>query len=111
MAISCLGRTDTLSEMIYLDRATFFTPNVFTPDKESNNRWRPAMYDVDWLEVSIYDRQGRQVYAYEGVDGSWDGTCGGAPCQQGAYVFVARYRSRYFPDRVQISHGTITLLR
>lgn len=111
VAISKLGCTDTLKEMIYIDRATFFTPNVFTPDKETNNRWRPAMYDIDWLEVTIYDRQGRQVYAYEGVDGSWDGTCGGAPCQQGAYVFVARYRSRLYPDRVQITQGTITLLR
>ncbi len=111
IATTRAGCNDTVREMLYLDRATLFTPNVFTPDKESNNRWQPAMYDIVKLEVSIYDRQGRLIYSYEGVDGYWDGTHNGKPCQQGAYVFTARYVSRLYPGRVQTMNGTITLLR
>ena len=105
------GCYDTLREMIFLDRATMFIPNIFTPEKETNNRWQPGMYDIEQLEVFIYDRDGRLVYSYEGVDGSWDGTCGGVPCPQGAYVFLAKYRSRCFPGWAQTVKGTITLLR
>lgn len=111
IATSRAGCNDTMTEMIYLDRATLFTPNVFTPDKESNNRWQPAMYDIVELEVSIYDRQGRLIYSYEGVDGYWDGTHNGKPCPQGAYVYTARYVSRLYPKRVNTIKGTITLLR
>ena len=111
VAISHVGCTDTAVEMVYLDRSTLFAPNVFTPDREENNRWSPAMFDVVKLEVSIYDRQGRLVYTIEGVDDSWDGTCPGGPCPQGAYVFMARYSSRLYPDRIQTSKGTILLLR
>ncbi len=111
VAISSAGCSDTLNDIVYLDRATFFTPNVFTPDKETNNRWSPAMHDVEWLEVNIYDRQGRLICSFEGVDGYWDGTKGGVPCPQGAYVFVAKYSSRLYPNRVETRQGTITLLR
>jgi len=106
------GCTDTVQRYIYIDRSKLAVPNVFTPSKETNNRWSISTMDVDEIEVWIYDRSGNLVYHYTGTDGYWDGRMpDGTPAPQAAYTFAARYRTTLNPSRLQVQRGTITLIR
>lgn len=103
---------DTAVTIIRIDRSTLFAPNAFTPGREDNNRWQLFGIQVPYLEVWIYNRQGNLVATYSGLEGSWDGTdLNGRPCEQGAYVFKAEYRTLLHPDRNQSITGTILLIR
>lgn len=111
VAYSPEGCADTASTVILLDRSSLFVPNVFTPDLTENNRWSPALLDIETLEVWIYDRQGRLVAYLDGTGDSWDGTHDGTPCPQGSYVYYLKYHSSKQPYRAQTLTGTILLLR
>ena len=103
---------DTAVTVIRIDRSTLFAPNAFTPGRDDNNRWQLIGVQVPYLKVWIYNRQGNLVATYEGLDGSWDGTdINGRPCEQGAYVYKAEYRTLLHPDRNQSITGTILLIR
>jgi len=106
------GCSDTTFQNIYIDRSKLVAPNVFTPNNDNNNRWSIAVKDIIELEVSIYNRNGNLVYSYNGIDGYWDGnTTDGIPAPQGAYAFLAKYRTLRAPQRKQVTNGMITLLR
>ena len=111
VAISVEGCTDTATTVIHIDRATIFTPNVFTPDESTNNTWQPGMNDILSLEIWIYNREGQLVCHLEGTDARWDGTKDGEPCLQGAYVYTLLYRSIARPEKQKRINGTILLLR
>ncbi len=112
VAIDKNGCTDTAQNEIYIDRSTVTIPNVFTPTRETNNRWSVITLDVNEIEVWIYSRNGNLVYHYTGVDGYWDGRMpDGTPAPQAAYTFVARYTTIVNPTRQQVQRGTITLIR
>lgn len=111
IAISKEGCTDTFTCTVFIDRSAFYAPNAFTPDREDNNRWWPLTTDVVEMYLYIYDRNGNLIYSHEGIDGSWDGTYNGAPCPQGVYVYLARYRTNFRPARPHIEKGAITLIR
>lgn len=111
VAVSAEGCTDTTTTVIYIDRATIFTPNVFTPSESTNNTWQPGLNDILSLELWIYNRQGQLLCHLEGADARWDGTSNGAPCPQGAYVYTLLYRSLMRPEKQQKLNGTILLLR
>lgn len=107
------GCDDTAKSVIPLHRISEFIPNVFTPGKESNNRFEPFIQgNVTEILVWIYNQRGEQVAFFECPGGYWDGTdMQGRPCAQGTYVYIIRYRNSLEPLMTQELKGTITLLR
>lgn len=118
-AISADGCSDTATHTLRFFNTSLFAPNVFTPDVASgdnpasrpNNRFQIFGKDIIELEVYIYNRQGLLIYSWEGADGFWDGTCQGQACPQGAYVWVAFYRTAEDPIRKHLLKGSVLLLR
>ena len=107
------GCDDTALTVIPLHRISEFIPNVFTPGKESNNRFEPYIQgNVTNIYVWIYNRMGEQVSHFEYPGGFWDGNdMQGRPCPEGAYIYIIRYRNSLEPLMTQELKGTITLLR
>ena len=101
--------TDTTFSVPSLIRSVWF-PNVFTPGEESNNRFGiTASFEIKEFELYIYNRQGLLIYHTDDPAALWDGTLGGRPCPQGAYVY--RWHVRDAVDYYKSGTGTITLLR
>ena len=85
-------------------------PNVFTPDREENNRFGGVFsYEVDDFELYIYTRQGQLVYHTTDPAATWDGTRNGVPLPQQTYVYHWRLRDVY--GIVKSGVGTVTLIR
>ena len=103
--------TDTVTGCIYLMRADFFAPNVFTPGEPDNNRFVITGTGIRQHSLSIFNRQGLLVYSTDHPEEGWDGTHEGTPCMQGAYVWHLTYSSIITPNRTQTAVGTVTLLR
>ena len=87
-------------------------PNVFTPNSEDENAhfrmYANMPYEV--FHLYIYNRRGEVVYETNSPEFSWDGTCNGVNCPQGAYVYVCRYRKPGMLTLVE-QRGTVTLVR
>ena len=102
---------DTVTGCIYLVRADFFAPNVFTPGETDNNRFVITGTGIRQHSLSIFNRQGLLVFSTDHPEVGWDGTHEGTPCMQGAYVWHLTYSSIITPNRTHTAVGTITLLR
>ncbi len=102
---------DTATGCIYLVRADFFAPNVFTPDLPDNNRFVIPGIGIRQLSLSIFNRMGLLVYSTDHPEEGWDGTHEGVPCMQGAYVWHLTYTLDITPERIQTAVGTVTLVR
>lgn len=93
------------------DSVFVLVPNVFTPSRESNNRFKVIGNEyIEQLEVFIFDRQGQLITHFDGLTEDWDGTHNGEPCKSGTYV----YRLRYIDVNIrnwQTRNGTVTLIR
>ena len=107
---------DSMFVEVSLDRA-LFTPNVFTPDRNSNNKifrlyGNRAIESIAYLRV--YNRWGGLVYEGKNLDinddsQGWDGTRNGEVLPPGVYTYSA---SVLFVDQVtRIIKGDVTLLR
>ncbi|MBQ8703932.1 MAG: gliding motility-associated C-terminal domain-containing protein [Bacteroidales bacterium] len=106
-AVSREGCHDTAWVVARYDRSRVFIPNVFTPELETDDRWRPVMQDVVESEVWIYNRQGVLVAHLTGPDDDWDG----GDCPQGTYVYTVRFRTRAHPEWLQERSGSVLLIR
>ena len=102
---------DTLHRTLPFNHSVVWTPNVFTPDAESNNRFAVVINNGAAEELYVYNRNGLLVAHIVGPMPKWDGTHNGTPCPQGAYVWHLRYRHNDRPDELRTLTGTITLLR
>ena len=118
-AISADGCIDTATRTLRFFNDAIYAPNVFTPDVASddgsasvpNNRFQIFGSDIIELEVYIYNRTGMLIYSWEGTEGFWDGTYQGQACPQGAYVWLAFYRTADAPTRKHSTKGSVLLLR
>ena len=106
------GCDDTARVDIPLHKVSQFIPNVFTPARPENNRWRPEIKgNINDVRVWVYNRRGEQVFYFEGDD-AWDGRdAAGNDLPQGVYVYILRFRSTLEPTLTQETTGTITLVR
>ena len=87
-------------------------PNVFTPNSEDENATFHMYANMPYerFHLYIYNRRGEVVFETTDPMFSWDGTCNGVKCPQGAYVYVCRYRK---PGMLTLAEqrGTVTLVR
>jgi gliding motility-associated-like protein len=86
-----------------------WAPNAFTPLQSSNNQFRVASSNVTEMTVSIYQRWGDWVCTFDGLTEGWNGTLRGQPCQEGAYVYLIRYKTTCTPKPKTLA-GTVTII-
>ena len=102
---------DTAYKRIPFHRVAVYFPNVFTPDADNNNEFRPYVQGVLQYELWIYDRQGHKVFHTIDVEDAWDGTAEGVRCPQGTYTYFCRFSEVDNPAGSQSRTGSVTLLR
>ena len=94
-----------------MDSVILMVPNIFTPAREDNNRFRVVVNEyVKEMRVWLYDRQGILVKEFDGLTEDWDGTKDGTPLRQGTYVYYIRYRDTKANGWKSLK-GTVTLVR
>jgi gliding motility-associated-like protein len=90
-----------------------YAPNAFTPDGDGiNDNWRPhwRANEGATLELTVFDRWGKQVFAATGRDAAWDGQADGTPLPAGVYAWKGRSHDPATGARHSLA-GHITLLR
>jgi gliding motility-associated-like protein len=102
---------DTAQATVTMLYTTLFAPNVFTPGLDINNRFAIVGHGLKQLELEIYNRNGECIFRTADAASGWDGTCGGRPCPQGAYVWRPSYIAAERPNTTRTAIGTVTLLR
>jgi len=86
-------------------------PNAFTPDSDGANRtFKPILYKPQNYYMYIYNRWGELVFQSQNPDAEWDGNYGGAPAQDGVYLWYIRY-FEYDTGLLKDIRGTVTLIR
>ena len=84
-------------------------PNIFTPEKETNNTFGPIFVALLEYELWIFNRWGDCIFHSTNPEESWDGTYRGRMCEQGAYTYLCRYSVIKY-EKMQ-AFGTVTLLK
>jgi gliding motility-associated-like protein len=65
-----------------------YVPNAFTPTEDRlNETFQPVVRGVKLYRLWIYDRYGHEVFTSIDPLQGWDGTRGGAACEQGTYTW------------------------
>lgn len=111
LAVSNNNCLDTVFRTLPFVKIAIWTPDVFTPSEDTDNRFAPIATGLLETELFIYDRSGRLVLTTRDLAAGWDGTRDGHPCPQGAYVWFLRYRAMDYPGIWRSTSGTVTLLR
>ena len=100
---------DTALRTVPVLRHQLFFPNIFTPDQDINNGFRPVGFAVTDYELYLYDRRGVRVFQTTDPAEAWDGTCQGLRCPQGSYAWVCRYTIPTGERKQQT--GVVSLIR
>lgn len=108
----CGSGSDTIV-IVDLCEPTLFFPNAFTPDgNDLNDAFGPVGEAVEAYSMSIYDRWGNLVFVSNSQNDYWNGTIGGQPVSEGAYVWVTSYTYTYRGvTRTIDQKGTVTVYR
>ncbi|MCS6896326.1 MAG: gliding motility-associated C-terminal domain-containing protein [Bacteroidia bacterium] len=104
--------TDTaFMRIVVVAPFALYIPTAFSPNGDGvNEEWQPVIRGTaKTLRWRIYDRWGLLIATGEGPTARWDGTKGGKPCAEGAYVYIIEAET-LTGEKVQKS-GTLTLLR
>jgi len=110
----CIIEQSITINVLIPDIDQVFVPNVFTPNDQnsSNNLFKPFFSpdaDIDFLNLSIFDRWGNLVYTENNELKGWDGRSNGRKIAQGVYVYFINYIDNN-GDLKRIV-GDITLIR
>ena len=112
LVVSNNSCSDTLRCSIPFIHSIAWTPNVFVPSAEGNNRFEVVLNDAIADELLVYNRHGVLIRRLAGPNPVWDGTASdGTPCPQESYVWILRYRADTQPTSIQTLTGTVILLR
>lgn len=89
-----------------------WAPNAIAPaaDVDENRVFKvTATSVVSHFHLIIFNRGGRQVFATDDINATWDATMGGVPLSQGTYVWVAKFRDS--DGVLRQEKGTVTVIR
>ncbi len=89
VTVNNYGCRDTIMKRIEVKlHSTLFAANCFTPNGDGNNDvFRPYHTNMEKIQVWIFDRWGKLLTSWDGLDGSWDGYYQGRKCQEDTYVY------------------------
>ena len=108
----CYSEDNLLLEYHAIPRTTnLWVPNVFTPDRSTNNLFRAYGVDIEEFEMYIFQRWGERIYHSQNMEEGWDGTFNGVKCPGGNYVYLIYYRTRIEPGVTNKLFGSVMLLR
>ncbi len=103
--------------IVCVDNCPFYElPNIFTPNSDgTNDLFTPFPYQyIKDVDITIYDRWGRQVFKTNNVDIKWDGKnqSNKKECTDGVYFYVCDvHEIRLEGIRTHTLKGTISLIR
>ena len=89
-----------------------WAPNAIAPaaDVDENRVFKvTATSAVSHFHLIIFNRGGRQVFATDDINATWDATMGGVPLSQGTYVCVSKFRDS--DGVLRQEKGTVTVIR
>ena len=90
--------------------SNIFIPNSFTPNGDSKNDYfKIYSYNVNEMEVQIYNRLGLKIAEWKGINGSWDGKVDGNPVQSDTYV--CRIVTVDINEKEEVRFARVTLVR
>lgn len=98
-----------------IEDTILWVPNAFAPSSDNPDittfraRLNKADASVSNYRITIFNRQGHQVFHSIDINQSWDGTYKGRALPQGGYVYVI-----YYVDKDGLTHqrrGTVALIR
>jgi gliding motility-associated-like protein len=115
--IELIASNDNLSEIcndttwLDIDVEGYDVNNVFSPNNDGiNDEYHFGDEMLIELRVTIYNRWGQQIYAFDDVKGSWDGkSFNGELMPEGVYFFIMEALGSLGDSYIE--EGTITLLR
>jgi gliding motility-associated-like protein len=93
--------------------SSVYAPNAFTPNNDGvNDLWQPRWTaNVDaTLEIIVFDRWGRTLFAASGREAAWDGTANGSPVPAGVYAWRGQARDQV-TSRDRMISGYVCLIR
>lgn len=107
-----IGCTDVDSIIInVIDKTVLLNiPNVFTPNGDNvNDLFTFDVKGITQMSGRIFNRWGKIVYEWEGLEAYWDGKINDQDAPSGTYFFVVDTTDIF--DETKQSKGTVTLVR
>jgi gliding motility-associated-like protein len=87
-----------------------FVPNAFTPEKSSNNLFRPVCMGIASLEYfRVYNRWGQLLYSTSQTGQGWDGRVQGKLQASDAYLWMLKGTD--YTGKAILKKGTMMLIR
>lgn len=87
-----------------------YIPNIFTPNQDNlNDCWQIYGFNIDKIEVQVYDKIGQKVFSSNRIDFCWDGTFKGQYCKNDLYLY--KIEVLYKDGNSNEYKGQLTLLR
>jgi gliding motility-associated-like protein len=92
------------------DSVRIFVPNAFTPNGDgANDRWHLVIQGLTKkIQISVFDRWGREVFASADPNMYWDGTAGGH-LLSGTFVYMIAGSDYY--NKPFLLKGTVMIIR
>ena len=88
----------------------FFIPDAFSPNFDGKNDYLTAFSDeIDFTELTVFDRYGGIIYSARGAGPRWDGMSRGKQVPTGVYVYL--FKGICSTGKELIIPGSITLIR
>ena len=89
VTVNSFGCRDSVLRIIDVRlHSTLYIANCFTPNGDGNNDFfRPVHTNMEEIKVWVYDRWGKLLSSWNGLEGSWDGYYQGNKCQSDTYVY------------------------
>lgn len=104
--------TDTIIIDVIMPPMYIFVPSAFTPEGNGlNDLFQVSLVGIREFEIHIFNRWGEEIYSWNGLNGSWDGTYMGEKVQQGVYVYYLHADPKDLRYPPQEMTGSFTLLR
>jgi gliding motility-associated-like protein len=93
-----------------LDRSVFI-PNAFSPNSDNNNDLFSIRLGKDaiGMDMTIFDRWGKQIYSSTSINAGWDGRVKGRDSDIGVYQYIIKVKFR--DNKVETFTGDFTLIR
>ncbi len=87
-----------------------FFPNAFTPNQDGlNDTFQPKALFISEFKMTVYTRNGRQLFSTDDISQGWDGTFGQEPLPSDTYIYTAE-AADFSGERIS-TRGTFVLIR
>ena len=87
-----------------------YIPSCFSPNGDKiNDTFSPVLHNINFIQMTIYDRWGELIFESKDIDHGWEGTYKDLPAEEGIYVYKITRTSANNSQNLRI--GTLSLVR